>query len=189
MCNWALAVKGDRRDMKPVLQDYNSVRHRTFPQCHATRVQRPCTTKHHYMKHNRSILYLYGKNHTDWTPRTNTRTQPLCPCYRLSGSKTLDPLPLFTTRNVCFPAISRFAAHDDNKRFFHFPPPNNFQCFSNSLVAIFFKQFSCPTITLLEELKHKKKVTCVYNLFSYIENSCFGEMGLRSNFRSAYSNS
>jgi len=29
----------------------------------------------------------------------------------------------------------------------------------------------------------------VYNLFIYIENSCFGEMGLRSNFRSAYSNS
>lgn len=70
-----------------------------------------------------------------------------------------------------------------------FSPPNNFQCFSNSLVAIFFKQFSCPSITLLEELKYKKKVTSVYNLFIYIENSCFAEMGLRSNFRSAYSNS
>lgn len=93
MCNWALAVKCDRRDMKPVLQDYNSIRHRTFLQCHATRVYRPCTTKHRYMKHNRSVLYLYGKTHTEWTPRTNTRTQPLCPCYRLSGSKTLDPLP------------------------------------------------------------------------------------------------
>lgn len=97
--------------------------------------------------------------------------------------------PLYTTRNVCSPAISRFAAHDDNKRFFHFPPANNFQCFSNSLVVIFLKQFSFSSITLLKEIKYREKVTCAHNLFMYIDNSFFCEIGLRSNFRSTYSNS
>lgn len=127
----------------------------------------PRTARHHYMKHNRSFLYHYGKNHTEWTPRTNTRTQPQCPCYRLSGSKTLDPLPLARQGMFAFPQSHALLHMMTTNASSIFPLLTIFNAFQIVLSLYFSSNFPVPALPYWKNYSTSRKShACI--IYSFI---------------------